>query len=915
MIAEFPHEIRVRCFWPLEDLRDLISLSLVCQSFRSASEDDTLWEKQLSKVFGSEWVPQPLVPLKFVFIHTYKTRLKRPVKAITPPLSFVPELWRNDGAFLAECPVVQCNSPPTHETQTLHSISNVLIENMEDESLTLEEWLEKRKAQICLSFTVAASSAVTPAPQAQPKPENNTLTKYHDDPATENQSLSRHNTSQSPDASQIKPKKPILTRQQTSLPRKPIGDAGLKRGQSIFFRRPAPPKPITESSSESFQQILELPKCRDIKNAVESFIKTFDKKVKGMSLDAEAKVMMNFLSAAEYTLQTSSPWKEMPPDLFLLGKMSMKTYLFSHLYSSLFAKKALQEKDLKLAKHIRDLRSVTTPKHLEITANIDESLMQSSVKELEGLDIVVTPFEKITFVLNACKVLLFSLQSTGITVSADDFLPLFIYVVIQADLPRLASNISFIDRFTDPEERLGEAYCYYTHLVSAVTFIETMTPPITISRSEGSAVSQSRGSVSPRMPEDTPAISSSPSSVISWQPAKKLTSTTPSPRLSEEFTMQSPSTSPPTVQTIPSEIFAIDFDEERLRSPPNLGIHVSQEMLTSLHPTFLHLKIPICCITSLSTGEVWVGTGNGKVIVYHENTDYVSTIDVHTSPVHAICVDQGSAWCSSDEGALFHVAVNSHTFTHKVVVHDRLHQAVQLLMVEYLENNSTCILSVATSTISSQLVQLNSQTGEISNSVMLQHPVWCAVQHSSGVWIGCNRGCIIMLDYVHLTVQRELHLPSQYTHPVGSLAFSHLYLWVVVGGLLIAVDESSGAVLLSAGIINNEIPSTVCVKACADYLFTAHSSGKLACWDKRTGACLCSLNPCSHTTRRQQRIAEGVYAVCQEPESTACDDDTATGVRMALLEVAQPCGVVSVNAISLWCTFRIEGEEGVVVWR
>jgi hypothetical protein len=59
---------------------------------------------------------------------------------------------------------------------------------------------------------------------------------------------------------------------------------------------------------------------------------------------------------------------------------------------------------------------------------------------------------------------------------ADDFLPILIYVLILAAPPQLESNLAFIMRYRLASRLTGEAAYFYTNMVSATTFIETIEP-------------------------------------------------------------------------------------------------------------------------------------------------------------------------------------------------------------------------------------------------------------------------------------------------------------------------------------------------------------------------------------------------------------------------------------------------------
>lgn len=79
-------------------------------------------------------------------------------------------------------------------------------------------------------------------------------------------------------------------------------------------------------------------------------------------------------------------------------------------------------------------------------------------------------------ILNCCKVIygLIRHQSGSEIASADQFLPILIYVVLRANPDNLLSNIEYIQRFRRPEKLEGEPAYYLFSLAGAVSFIETM---------------------------------------------------------------------------------------------------------------------------------------------------------------------------------------------------------------------------------------------------------------------------------------------------------------------------------------------------------------------------------------------------------------------------------------------------------
>jgi len=57
---------------------------------------------------------------------------------------------------------------------------------------------------------------------------------------------------------------------------------------------------------------------------------------------------------------------------------------------------------------------------------------------------------------------------------ADDFLPIFIYVVLHADVPRLHSNCDYVEAFHNPTALMSKAGYCFVNLRSAIEFLLTV---------------------------------------------------------------------------------------------------------------------------------------------------------------------------------------------------------------------------------------------------------------------------------------------------------------------------------------------------------------------------------------------------------------------------------------------------------
>ena len=157
-------------------------------------------------------------------------------------------------------------------------------------------------------------------------------------------------------------------------------------------------------------------------------------------------------------------------------------HIMTTIYELVFsANEADEAKDLNLQERIREFRWVE-PSHLDAVCDLtNEEVVEEFYKAQEKLIIMDAqrpPQDKLACVVEASKAIFGILEkSSGGTNSAaaDDYLPVLIYVVLQANPPMLYSNLQYLERFCDPNKLMsGETGYYFTNLYSAVSFIETL---------------------------------------------------------------------------------------------------------------------------------------------------------------------------------------------------------------------------------------------------------------------------------------------------------------------------------------------------------------------------------------------------------------------------------------------------------
>ncbi|CAD5125602.1 DgyrCDS13803 [Dimorphilus gyrociliatus] len=145
-------------------------------------------------------------------------------------------------------------------------------------------------------------------------------------------------------------------------------------------------------------------------------------------------------------------------------------------YSEVFSPPDDEQEDLTLQNRIRSLHWLNAQL---LDAGIDETkpaaseALDSAIHAIVDLNSKQTPSDKLECIMLCSQHIMTALKaSSDQPVSADNFLPALIFVVLRANPPLLKSNESYIMRFASPE-RLGsgeQAY-YFTNLSGALQFI------------------------------------------------------------------------------------------------------------------------------------------------------------------------------------------------------------------------------------------------------------------------------------------------------------------------------------------------------------------------------------------------------------------------------------------------------------
>lgn len=109
-----------------------------------------------------------------------------------------------------------------------------------------------------------------------------------------------------------------------------------------------------------------------------------------------------------------------------------------------------------------------------LPSRVSKTFEHQTDAELLKINHYKAPRDKMICILNCCKVIFGLLRHVQDSTSADAFIPILIFVVLQANPENLLSNVEYITRFRSSSKLQGEAGYYLSSLGGAVAFIETM---------------------------------------------------------------------------------------------------------------------------------------------------------------------------------------------------------------------------------------------------------------------------------------------------------------------------------------------------------------------------------------------------------------------------------------------------------
>ncbi|KAF2277334.1 uncharacterized protein EI97DRAFT_287700 [Westerdykella ornata] len=295
------------------------------------------------------------------------------------------------------------------------------------------------------------------------------------------------------------PRASSLYRVGTNQSKESMSPSGHAKDYTPHVPQP-PPEPDLPFDFHRFLEQLRHRTADPVAKFLRSFLLEFGKKQ--WMAHEQVKIISDFLEFIAKKMAQCEVWRTVSDAEFDNAREGMEKLVMNRLYNQTFSpaipppepvhptrgkRKADQlppgrrgahqedvERDEVLAQKVRIYKWVRE-EHLDIEPVGDKGrkFLQLAQQELLKINSYRAPRDKVICILNCCKVIFgFLRTSTKSDQSADSFVPLLIYTVLQANPDHLVSNVQYIMRFRNKDKLGGEAGYYIFSLMGAIQFIE-----------------------------------------------------------------------------------------------------------------------------------------------------------------------------------------------------------------------------------------------------------------------------------------------------------------------------------------------------------------------------------------------------------------------------------------------------------
>jgi hypothetical protein len=192
----------------------------------------------------------------------------------------------------------------------------------------------------------------------------------------------------------------------------------------------------------------------------------------------------DFFDSTQELFMKHPKWKHENEDRIMSARDCLERYVMNRIAEVAFKSVENIEDDNTVSKRMQ-LLSFIGPDALDIKAELQNDIVWALARdELKKINSYRTPGEKIDCIVKCASVIFKFLSVASARAAADgelesapgadDFLPVFIYVVLHSHVPKLMSNCEYIASFHNPARLRSKAGYCFVNLQSAAEFIMNM---------------------------------------------------------------------------------------------------------------------------------------------------------------------------------------------------------------------------------------------------------------------------------------------------------------------------------------------------------------------------------------------------------------------------------------------------------
>ncbi|CBZ53293.1 ADL349Wp, related [Neospora caninum Liverpool] len=252
-------------------------------------------------------------------------------------------------------------------------------------------------------------------------------------------------------------------------------------GSASALASPSPASGKPRTPYNVFLDRLKHPSCSAVVVSVKRFVEMFPA---NLPRAEAARRIHPFLSQVQAALLKAEVFAGAKTESERQQVMEgLERFVLQKLHAILFRETAEdREENEALRKKLHCLSWVEF-RHLEVPPLPNASALALGAREIERMDKMRCPRDKLVLILNCCRVIIAVLDSASKAAgsstppAADDLLPLLIYTLIQAKPNALHSHIQFISFFRHPSRLVSEEAYFFTHFCSAVEFVKMLGQP------------------------------------------------------------------------------------------------------------------------------------------------------------------------------------------------------------------------------------------------------------------------------------------------------------------------------------------------------------------------------------------------------------------------------------------------------